>query len=274
VKEQRVEVDGRHLWTGRGGSGKTLLLLPGMMAHHRYWRHAFLDELRACFDLVEVDYRGTGASDREREPFAIADLATDVSKILEALGIETTSVFGFSMGGVVALELALRWPERIERLVLAAPAMAIDGPPLDAAELSRISEALRSGDLERSLQTTWEANVSSSFRDNRAGYADWAKAAAAHRMSLQTIERQLTAIDVYSPSKPLEELPVPTLVLHGGDDRLVPPARSRLLVEQLPRAELRSFDGAGHMFFWEQPHAAAQALIKWTAADQTMTNGG
>jgi 3-oxoadipate enol-lactonase len=274
VKEQRVEVAGRHLWTARGGSGETLLLLPGMMAHHRYWRPAFLDELRASYELVALDYRGTGASDPAREPFAISDLATDVWEVLEALGIETTSVFGFSMGGVVALELALRWPERIEQLVLAAPAVAIEGPPLNSTELSRISRVLRSGDLERSLQVTWEANVSIDFRDDRAGYVDWVEAAAAHRMSLRTIEHQLAAIDGYSPAAPLDELHVPTLVLHGGEDRLVPLARSRLLVDQLPRADLRTFEGAGHLFFWERPHAAAQAIIEWTAAGHTMTNGG
>jgi pimeloyl-ACP methyl ester carboxylesterase len=273
VTEQLVDLAGHSLWTARHGSGEPLLLLPGMMSHHRYWRPAFLEALEGSHELIELDHRGTGASGSARDPFTISDLAADAAGALEALGVERATVLGFSMGGAVGLELALRRPQAVERLILGAPAVASEGSPLDNATVTEVLEALRSGDLERSLRVAWKANVSAGFANDKSGYRDWREAAAAYRMSLRTIEHQLAAIDEYAPATNLDALPTSTLVLHGTEDQLVRIEHSVALVERLPHAERRGIEGAGHLFFWERPAETAELIAQWVSAPRMQVGG-
>ena len=113
-----ADVAGRRLHYLRRGEGEPLLLIMGMSGNHLHWREPFLSELERDHDVIAFDNRGTGHSDREEEPFSIADMAEDAAGLLEALGIDRAHVVGVSMGGMIAQELASRHPERVRTLVL------------------------------------------------------------------------------------------------------------------------------------------------------------
>ncbi len=112
-----VLANGIELYYERRGEGRRLLFLNGSGATLATTA-LIIDPFRARFDVVAHDQRGLGRSAHPPEPYTMADYAADAAGLLDAVGWETCAVFGLSFGGMVAQELAVTWPERIERLAL------------------------------------------------------------------------------------------------------------------------------------------------------------
>src|SRR3954451_5891721 len=115
---QHLTIGGRKLFHVRRGAGEPLLLIMGMSGTHLSWGDPFMEDLIRDYDVVAYDHRGVGRSDPESQQFSIVDLAEDAAGILDALGWDDAHVFGISMGGMIAQELALSHPERIRTLTL------------------------------------------------------------------------------------------------------------------------------------------------------------
>src|SRR6266513_1370268 len=113
-----VAVDGARIAYRRIAHGRPLLVLNGFAATSADWDPSFIDGLASSNELILVDHRGIGGSPDDGKPFDIAQLADDAARVIGALGLERTSVLGWSMGGFVAQTLALEHPDRINKLVL------------------------------------------------------------------------------------------------------------------------------------------------------------
>src|SRR5947208_9121971 len=100
------------------GNGPPLLLISGFTAQASGWHGPFIQLLRPRFQVIRYSHRGTGTSDRLTGEVSLRELADDAAGILSALGIDKAHVFGVSMGGMIAQELVLHHPQRVERLVL------------------------------------------------------------------------------------------------------------------------------------------------------------
>jgi pimeloyl-ACP methyl ester carboxylesterase len=262
-----VEVGGRALWVQRQGRGRPLLLLPGMATHSLHWGDAFLGALGEGAQLVLLDHRGTGRSARDRAPFTVVDLAEDAAGALAALGIAQADVLGFSLGGMVAQELALRAPERVRRLVLVGTTPGGPGARGVAEEtLAPLLAAMRAHDGEGALRAGWEANVAGPVAGDPEAYARWVQVNVARPFALATLRGQLAAARGHATAERLVALARPTLVVHGTADRVVPPADAELLARELPYARLELIDGAGHLVFWEAPARVAQLVGEHLAA--------
>src|SRR3712207_5539058 len=109
--------DVRIYYDDHGGDGPALLLVPGIPAISSDW-FPFAERLAERFRVVVYDNRGSGRSDAPLGPYTVPQLARDAVAVLDALGIERAHVFGVSLGGMIAQELALGFPGRVERLVL------------------------------------------------------------------------------------------------------------------------------------------------------------
>jgi pimeloyl-ACP methyl ester carboxylesterase len=258
-----VTVGGRTLHAARRGSGPPLLLLAGMSANHAFWPEGLLAALEPHVELVLYDHRGTGASGREREPFTLAELAADAAGVLGELGLAPAHVLGFSLGGMVAQELALSHPEAVDHLVLAGTSPGgPDAEPLDEERFAALREAMAAHDLEGALRSAWTANVSARFAADEAAFGRWAQAAAAHPMALRTLEHQLAAARDHHAADRLAALASPTLVLHGAADELLPAANAELLGAVIPGARVELLAGAGHFFAWEEPERTAALVLE------------
>ena len=110
---EKLQVDGAQIAYRRIGNGRPLMALNGFAATSADWDPSFLDTLASSNEVVLLDNRGIGRSTDNGRPFDIAQLADDATRVLEALGIERTSLLGWSMGGFIALTLALQHPGRI-----------------------------------------------------------------------------------------------------------------------------------------------------------------
>jgi 3-oxoadipate enol-lactonase len=256
-----VEVQGREIHYERGGEGEPLLLIQGMSANLLAWGGPFSSILERGFECISFDNRGIGLSSPATEPFTIAEMAADTAGLLDSLEIESAHVLGISMGGMIAQELALAQPERLRSLTLGCTYCGGPGSELMApADFQALAEAMASGEAQRVFRQMWELNLSPGFRSAQGRYAEFTAMAEARPAPRQTIELQVQAIAGHDTSARLPGLSIPTLVLHGTVDRVLPVANGRLIASLLPAARLEILDGIGHMFWWEQPEHAAGLL--------------
>jgi 3-oxoadipate enol-lactonase len=247
----------------RAGSGPPLLLIMGMSGTFDHWDADFLAGLRSAFDVIVYDHRGVGSSSRLNGPgsLSIAQLAEDAAALLSALEVDSAHVLGISMGGMVAQELVLVHPARIRTLALGCTYCGGAGSTLASEETMRkLAEAMASGDRERAIRAAWEVNVSPDFAANDDAYARFLQIGRRRGVAVEVIMEQMRAITEHDTSARLPELGMPTLVLHGTLDQLLPVQNGRLIAELIPDARLEIFDGVGHLFFWEQPARSAELL--------------
>ncbi|HEU4406866.1 MAG TPA: alpha/beta hydrolase [Polyangiaceae bacterium] len=237
-----------------------LLLVMGMAFSSRAW-DTLPASLADRFRVMVFDNRGTGRSTRPRDFFRMGDLADDAAAVLDAAGVGRAYVFGVSLGGMIAMELALRHPERVEALALGAtfagylksakPAWRVTRGLFLSAVLGRssaehvapflVSDACWAGEKER--------------------FASWL--AGVERGPPGTVLRQMAAAARHAAEGRLARLGVRTLVITGGGDRLIPPANSAALAKMIPGAELVEIDGAGHCFPFERLDETKGALVRF-----------
>jgi 3-oxoadipate enol-lactonase len=252
----------------RSGSGPPLLMIMGMSGTALHWGEPFLAGLRDDFDVIVYDHRGVGASSHLDGPLTIAQMAEDAAGLLVALELDSAHVLGISMGGMIAQELALAHPERIRTLTLGCTYCGGEGSALpDPQALERLTEAMMSGDRERALRASWEINVSPTMAGDADAYARLLAIAEQRAVALPVIMAQMQACAAHDTNARLPGLSMPTLVIHGTVDQLLPVANGRLIASLIPDAQLEIFDDVGHLFFWERPERSAELLRAHAGAD-------
>ena len=245
----------------RAQEGEPVLLIQGMGGTHLSWGEPFLGALGAGLELISYDHRGTGRSARDDAALSITQLADDAAELLAALELESAHVVGISMGGMVAQELVLRHPARVRTLTLGCtwPGGAeIERPDPELWQETLAAQA--SGDRERALRASFNMNLSPGWTAVAEHYAPFRSMVLALPVAPAVMGRQLQAVVGFDASARLGEIAAPTLVLHGTQDRVVPPANAELLARGIAGARLERLDGAGHMFWWEQPQRSAELV--------------
>ena len=262
----RAAVAGTELYCERRGAGPPLLLIHGLGANTEHWSEPFLAALERDFGLVVYDHRGCGRSAPLQGALTTASLAGDALAVLDALDIERAHVFGFSMGGMVAQELALDAADRIATLTLAGTSCGgTQSKPTSDEVVRTLTFAALSGDRERVVRTGFGFLFSSAFAADGANFAPFAQAAAIRPASLNTLMEQQTAILAHDAYGRMRDLAAPTLVVHGTEDQMLEAVNGDLIASMVPGARLELVEGAGHLVFWEQPERVA-ALVRDHAA--------
>jgi pimeloyl-ACP methyl ester carboxylesterase len=256
VRAGEIELD-----YGRSGSGPPLLLIMGMSGTVFTWGETFLELLRRDFDVIVYDHRGVGASTPLSGQITIAQLAEDASELLSALELDSAHVLGISMGGMIAQELALKHPEQVRTLTLGCTYCggphSTQGPPW---VLERLTEGMMSGDPMLALRTAWQVNVSEAMADDAEAFAGFLETARQRSVAVPVIMAQLQACAAHDTSTRLHQLAMPTLVIHGTEDLMLPVENGRQVAALIAGSRLEIFDGVGHLFFWERPERAAELL--------------
>lgn len=267
---RRIDLaDGTHRTVLDLGDGEPLLLVHGMSGTHGHWGVPFLERLLAAGRrVISVNHVGVAGSSRSREQFSIVDLADAQAAALDALGIDVpVDVFGISMGGMTAQELTLRHPQKVRSLVVGcSTAGAASATWTAQADMEGLVGAMQSGDAAQALRASWEINVSGPFAAERADrYEEFVTATTNDRVSLRVISEQMQAIVGHDTLDRLATIAVPTTIAHGTADRMLPYPNGLVLAEAIPGATLETFDGAGHLFFWEDPERAARIALETSA---------
>jgi 3-oxoadipate enol-lactonase len=233
------------------GSGHPLLLIQGL-GYGRWGWDPIMPGLAEGYRVLRFDNRGIGESDKPEGPYTAAEMAADALQVLDEAGVERAHVVGASLGGMIAQELAVAEPARLDKLVLCCTtAGGPDAPPLPEPTVKLFMEA-PSLDPQVALRrfvenalgaTPPEGLADELFRrrlENPPDPAGWQAQAAAGTTFAGTA---------------IESIAAPTLVVHGTADNVVDPRNAALLAARIPGAHVELLDGAGHLFFWEQPDA-------------------
>jgi 3-oxoadipate enol-lactonase len=250
----------RVIW--RQGTGRPLLLIQGMSGTHDHWGDALVEVLAADRALVGINHRGVYRTPVPEPGYTIADLADDQAAALDVLGIdEPIDVFGISMGGMTALHLALRHPDKVRTLALGcttAGGALMTFPSQE--DIQNLFAAQQSGDTEQALRAGYEVNLSERFWSDDAAYSRFKELTVRAPVPVDTIMGQAQAIASHNVGDQLAELTMPTAVLHGTVDRMLPYPNGVAVHQGIPGATLDTFEGAGHLFFWEDAHRTAAIL--------------
>lgn len=230
------------------GDGRPIVLLHGISNSGRAWGPQIPGLVKAGYRVIVPDHAGHGASAPLTVPFGVGDIADDVEKLLEQLSVDSLDLVGLSLGGMVALELALRHPTRIGRLIVANSFDKTATPEFqDMAEgWARIFERPK-GAIQR-LEQSWPSLVSPEFQASAEGlqtYQVWhGIAATADGQSLAHVSR---GIGTFDASMRIAQLSMPTLFISGSLDKMSPPATSERMAKQAPHGQHTMIAGAGHI---------------------------
>ena len=265
-----ADSDGVRINYDKAGAGEPLLLIMGYGLPGAAWAVS-LPYFTSRFEVVYYDNRGTGASDAPEDGYEIWDFARDARAVLDAVGWSSAHVFGVSMGGMIAQQLALDAPERVRTLVLGCTSSGIEErtPEHDEA-LRTLGEAvaIMQEDPERSVQMMLPLSYPQPFIDAHPELAPLMVMMARAMPTKRAPEINLDDPKLleWKSAPRLGELTMPALVLHGTEDRLVPLPYAFRLFEGLPNAELRLFKGAGHAFQAQDMDGITRGIAEWLAA--------
>jgi 3-oxoadipate enol-lactonase len=235
------------------GTGDPVLMIMGLgLSGGAWWRT--VPVLSRSLRVITFDNRGVGRSRARFHSYTIEAMADDAVSVLDSAGIEQAHVYGFSLGGMVAQQLALRHPARVRSLVLGATHAG--GP-----------RAVRPGDdviaffrRRASLPPKEAAHASVPFnygprcrREHKDRIAEDIRRRLAHPFPEQAYRAQMFAAALHNCHRRLRRIEAPALVVHGRHDRVVPVANAEILAERIPRASLRILQESGHLYSTEQP---------------------
>jgi pimeloyl-ACP methyl ester carboxylesterase len=269
-----VHVNGIDLYHERGGSGPRLLFLNGSGATLEHLA-PILGTFRARFDLLAHDQRGLGRTQVPDGPYSMADYARDALALLDEVGWDSCRVIGVSFGGMVAQELAVTAPERVERLALLCTSPGGAGHasyPLH--ELDELDEDQRMDTYLPVLDTRFDAAWLAEHPNDRAFVE---MMAAGRRLPKSDEQRrgereQLQARRGHDVVDRLGRITCPVLVSCGRFDGIAPPANSEEIARRVPDAQLRRYDG-GHVFFLQDDRVLRDAMDFLSADDNGPASG-
>ena len=268
------------------GKGYPLVLIMGYSGTMDIWDPNFVAALARKYKVVMFDNRGVGDTSAGTAQFTIPQFADDTAAFMDALGIKTAHVLGFSMGTYIAQELVLRHPQKVNRLILYA---ADCGGPQTVPPTPQVMQQLTNTSgtpAERGERLTAllfppdkaeEVKLSAANIDSKnAGGAALQKNQAYIKATLgkstepippESVNKQTQAMATWSGTyDQLPNIKSLTLLMTGTQDILTPPQNSLIMVNRIPQAWLAQFRGGGHGLEFQFPQQAANTVLNFLVA--------
>ncbi len=269
--------DGVSLYYEVHGAGEPLLCIMGLGGNVHFWEFqipVFAERHRT----IVFDNRGAGRSDKPAGPYTIPLLADDAVAVLDAAGVRRAHVIGISMGGMIAQDLVLRYPDRVGALVLAATFARPDDNTRQIAErgagqtgvsplgMLQGGADLASVDVKKLFRFMMSLILTPEFIQREK---EWLRAllerAQAYGFSVEAFLAQVAAVMNHDAAERLKSVKTPTMVLTGTNDLLVPPHHSDELAQLIPGATLLKMEGGTHGFNVERKDEFNQAVLDFLA---------
>src|SRR5215213_912894 len=267
-----AHLNGTELFYVEVGEGVPCLVMHGGLGFDHTGLHPWLDPTGEEMHLVYYDHRGNGRSGRPPlETLTFEQFCSDADALREHLGFEKVGVLGYSYGGCIALEYALRYPEHLSHLILLDTAPTFDyGEEIEANARRKGATQEQLEALESSADN--EEEFWHSLKLMEPLYFHTYDADLAERVLGKTIV-SLEAGDAgdagdaitqeWDLTPRLGEISAPTLVLVGRDDFISPPSLANRMHEGIPNSELIIFEKSGHFTHVEEPEAVFDAVRGW-----------
>jgi pimeloyl-ACP methyl ester carboxylesterase len=257
----QVKSNGINIHYEEQGSGDPLLLIMGFTVSSIGW-HWNIPAFAQNFRTIAFDNRGVGRSDKPDVPYSMAMFADDTVGVLDALGIERAHVFGISMGGMIAQEFTLRYPQRVKTLTLGCTSCGGQNTVLsEDADVVNMLGNIASVDVQQAALIMTKVAVTPWFLQKRMNVLlELTQLSAQYPTPKHAMVRQMEAILKHDTYERLPQITAPTLVITGKQDGLVPPENSVTLSQRIPNADLAILANASHLFNIELPEATVDTV--------------
>lgn len=244
------------------GEGPPLVLIMGLSGDLTWWG-PLAQELEKDFQVLLFDNRGAGLTDKPDEKYTIPMFAADTVGLMNALGISRAHTFGISMGGMIAQELALNYPDRVDRLVLGCTHAGGAGFTMPSAEALKAMTPPRGASLDEIARQNITILFGPKFPEENPDLIEaMIRRYVENPPSRRPFVQQLFAAIGHDCYDRLEGIRKQALILTGDADLLVPPENSETLQARIPGSRLVRLREAGHVFFIEDPRATAKIVKK------------
>ncbi|MDB4673494.1 alpha/beta hydrolase [Verrucomicrobiales bacterium] len=261
-----VQTNGITMHYEERGSGDPLLLIMGITAPGAVWE-AHADDWSKDFRCIIPDNRGVGSTDKPEGPYTSEMMADDYAGLLDALGIEKVRVVGCSMGSIIAQQLCLRHPEKVQSSVLMCTWGRTDPYAKSVFSHMKTIKARLSG--EEFMEYIQLLIFGKQFWDaNHTDLADGRKGAGLdpNPQPLHGLEAQAAACVEHDVMDELKNVKCPHLVIGGEDDIFTPRWMGEEVNEALPDSEIYLYPGAGHGFHFERTDDFNPRVAEWLKA--------
>ena len=265
---ERVDAAGTSIAWASVGSGPALLLLNGTGSPMAEWDPALIAGLAKDRRVLVFDYPGLGGSGPAPSRITFSAMADWTAELIDALGLDRPDVLGWSMGGFIAQQLAIRHPDAVRRLVLAGTnpggRHAVLGP-----DWVQEADSDANGSIDTYLKTNYPATACAQQAGrefvrrltravNSGRYPDESTPARTYNAMVRAEDLWLARS---ANEQDLATITAQTLVVTGDSDVITPPANSRVIADRIPDATLRLVVGAGHSFLFQQPARVARMVL-------------
>ena len=250
----KASINGLNLYYEVHGKGVPLVMIQGFGGNHQAW-YFQTPAFKKYFKVIIFDNRGIGKTDKSSEPYTIRTMAEDVINLMDYLQIDKAHVLGLSLGGVVAQEFAISYPERVIKLVLGSTFADREVNDIQPRLMEALGIHEGSTDVDISnmdFRKLMNFMVSAAF--NRRLYR--MVPVLLSKYALRSVDpegylRQMESVAGYSTLDRVHLIKAPTLVITGSGDRIISPGASEVLVSRIPNAKLVMVKGGSHAFFME-----------------------
>ena len=233
------------------GAGEPLILIMGLRRNVEWWYHQ-IPSLSEHFRVIAFDNRGAGRSDKPVMEYSIGLFADDTAALMEALDISDAYILGVSMGGYIAQELAIKYPDKVRKMILGCTSCGGERAVLMSEDRMQKFTANAGLQPEEILRKDMDIYFSDSFvNQNPEKIEEFIQISLRYYQPPDAFERQFDACLRHDTGDRLKNITKPTLIMTGDDDPLVPPANSEILQTLIPDSKLSTYPGGRHCFFIE-----------------------
>jgi 3-oxoadipate enol-lactonase len=230
------------------GGGAPLLMIMGLSFSRRDWGEKFTELLARNYQLILFDNRDAGLTSRSSRPYSIADMADDAAGLLDALNMPKAHVFGASMGGAIAQQFALKYPHKLDKLILGCT-MAGGS----CSQVGDISGVMNGNLLDLLFTPTF-------IQNNQRELTKFLTQTTSLHSKGDALQRQMQAFGTHDTCDRLTDISSSTLILTGDKDIAIPRSNSDLLVAKISDAKLEIIADAAHGFSYSHPDITADLI--------------
>ncbi len=243
------------------GTGYPVLLIAGLGSDSSSWL-GVSGELSKKFRVIIFDNRGCGRSDVPPAGYTIKDMADDAVRLLDALEIKKAHIVGHSMGGYIAQEIAVRSPERVDKLILESTSY-VSSDRNNELFAGFLEELKKGSDYEEWIRTWASWIFSPKTLKNEEFISAFVRSAVEYplRQSADSFRAQVQAIASFDGKDNARHIKAGTLVLEGGDDRLITPSEAEALAKSITKSSFSLVKDAGHSLHIEKPEEFLQIVL-------------
>jgi pimeloyl-ACP methyl ester carboxylesterase len=263
-----ARVNGIDIAYGVAGAGDPLLMIMGFTGARHHW-YGFDKRMSLDFLTITLDNRGAGETSAPDAAYTVPQMADDAIGLLDHLGIDRVHLFGVSMGGMIAQEIALNHPGRVRTLILGCTHFGGTEQVLPAPDVFDRIGVIAGKGAEQATRDILSVNLTPKFMKARPDVVEeLVRFGLEHRMKKEGFAGQMAAVSLHDTASRLHAITAPTLVIAGDEDELIPPQNSVEIAGRIKQAQITLLPGIGHMFWIEAPEEAEFQIKRFIRAQR------